>query len=73
MKKKIDAIAMKRKAQEKIYEEIKDLSTEEQIEYFNKAGEKFWAEIGKMRAEASSKQKRSGEPRKKQKAASKKG
>jgi len=44
MKKKFDAVAMKRKAQEEIYEEIKDLSPDEQVEYFNKAGERFWRE-----------------------------
>jgi hypothetical protein len=45
MKKKFDAVAMKRKAQEEIYEEIKDLSPDEKVEYFNKAGERFRLEM----------------------------
>ncbi|HJZ13128.1 MAG TPA: hypothetical protein VJ521_13310 [Acidobacteriota bacterium] len=49
MKRKFDVIAYKRKVQQEIYEEIKDLSPEEQVEYFHKAGEKFWREIETMR------------------------
>ena len=45
MKKDFDCVEMKRKAQEEIYEEIKDLSLEEEIKYFNEAGERFWHEI----------------------------
>lgn len=36
-KKEFDCIAKKRDAQAEIYEEIKDLSPEQQIEYFRKA------------------------------------
>jgi len=49
MKKEFDCVEMKRKAQEEIYEEIKDLSLEEEIKYFNEAGERFWREIEAMR------------------------
>ncbi|MCX6645042.1 MAG: hypothetical protein NTY09_01585 [bacterium] len=50
MKKKFDAVAMKRKAQEEIYEEIKNLTADEKVEYFNKAGERFRQEMESMRA-----------------------
>ena len=36
-KKDIDCIAMKRDAQARIYEEIKDMSPQEQINYFRNA------------------------------------
>jgi hypothetical protein len=49
MKKKFDAIAFKRKVQKEIYEEIKDLSPDERVEYFNKAGEEFRREMEKLR------------------------
>jgi len=49
MKKKFDAVAMKRKAQEEIYEEIKDLSPDEKVEYFNKAGALFKLEMESLR------------------------
>lgn len=38
-KKKFDCIEFKRKAQERIYEEIKDMSWEEEIDYFKKSAE----------------------------------
>ena len=63
-KKKIDAIEMKRKAQEKIYEEIKNLTAEEQVEYFNRAGKEFWAEIDGMRTQAEKPKRKGGESRK---------
>jgi hypothetical protein len=50
MKKTFDAVEMKRKAQEKIYEETKNLSREEELEYFHKGGEKFWCDIDALRA-----------------------
>jgi hypothetical protein len=40
---------MKRKAQEEIYKETKDLSVEEEVEYFHKAGERFRREINALR------------------------
>jgi hypothetical protein len=49
MKKKFDAVAMKRKAQEEIYEEIKNLTADEKVEYFNKAGERFRQEMDLLR------------------------
>jgi ElaB/YqjD/DUF883 family membrane-anchored ribosome-binding protein len=49
MKKKFDAIAFKHKVQQEIYEETKDLSPEELVEYFNKAGERFRRELEALR------------------------
>jgi hypothetical protein len=49
MKKDFDAIAFKHKVQKEIYEEIKDLSPDERVEYFNKAGEDFQRQIDKLR------------------------
>ena len=49
MKKTFDCVEMKRKAQERIYEETKDLSLDEEIEYFNKAGERFKLEMEALR------------------------
>ena len=49
MKKTFDCVEMKRKAQEKIYEETKNLSREEELEYFHKAGERFRKEIEALR------------------------
>lgn len=49
MKKTIDSVALKRKIQEKIYEETRDLSQEKQIDYFHHAAENFWREIEKKR------------------------
>jgi ubiquinone biosynthesis protein UbiJ len=49
MKKTFDCVEMKRKAQEKIYEETKNLSREEELEYFHKAGERFRRELEALR------------------------
>jgi hypothetical protein len=49
MRKKFDAVDMKRKAQEEIYEEIKDLSPDDRVEYFRKAAEGFWREMSVVR------------------------
>ena len=49
MKKDFDAIAFKHKVQEEIYEEIKDLSNAELVEYFNKAGEQFRRDMETLR------------------------
>lgn len=60
MKKDFDAIAFKHKVQKEIYEEIKDLSPDERIEYFRKAGKEFQRKIEKLRKKkpAESKKKR---------------
>ena len=39
VKKEFDCIEFKRQAQSRIYERIKDLSPEEEIEYFRKAAD----------------------------------
>jgi hypothetical protein len=49
-KKRFDCLAFKDKVQAEIYEEIKDLSVEEQIRYFNRAAEtgplaKWWKAV----------------------------
>ncbi|MCX6645043.1 MAG: hypothetical protein NTY09_01590 [bacterium] len=49
MKKDFDCVEMKRKAQEKIYEDIKDLTLEEEIEYFRKGAEQFQLELDQLR------------------------
>jgi len=49
MKKTFDCVEMKRKAQERIYEETKDMSREEELEYFHKAGERFRRELEALR------------------------
>ncbi len=41
-KKTFDCIEMKRRAQERIYAETKDLSPQEEIEYYRKRAEPFW-------------------------------
>ncbi|HPA44702.1 MAG TPA: hypothetical protein PLZ55_03905 [bacterium] len=51
MKKTFDCVEMKRKAQERIYEEIRDLTPEKEIEYFHKAAEDFWKEIRSLRGD----------------------
>lgn len=48
-KKSFDCVEMKRKAQEQIYEETKDLSAAERVEYFKQAGERFWRDIAAIR------------------------
>ena len=53
MKKDFDAIAFKHKVQKEIYEEIKDLSSDERVEYFRKAGKEFQREIEKLRKKKS--------------------
>jgi len=50
MKKKFDTIAFKDKVQKEIYEETKDLSPEELVKYFNKAGEQFQLDMEKLRS-----------------------
>jgi hypothetical protein len=53
MNKTFDCVEMKRKAQKEIYEETKDLSREEQIEYFRKAGKRFRSELESLRRKSS--------------------
>ena len=43
MEKKFDAVKMTREIRDKIYEEIKDMSTEERIAYFKKEANEFKA------------------------------
>ncbi len=60
MKKTFDCVEMKRKAQEKIYEETKDMSREEELEYFHKAGERFRLEQETLRAKKKAQGKKTG-------------
>lgn len=55
MKKDFDCVEMKRKIQEEIYEEIKDMTIEEEIEYFRKGAEQFEAEIKRLRKQKAQK------------------
>jgi len=52
--KKLDCIQMKRKAQEQIYEEARNLSREEELEYFHQAAEQFWQDMAALRKERQS-------------------
>ena len=54
MKKAFNCVDMKQKIQEKIFEETKNLSKKEQIDYFHRAAAEFWAEIEKARSEGKS-------------------
>jgi hypothetical protein len=49
MKKKLDCVEMKRKAQERIAKQTRGMSREEELEYFNKGAAKFWQEIEALR------------------------
>lgn len=49
MKKTFDCVEMKRKAQEKIYEEIKDMTREEELRYWQKQGELLKEKIAKAK------------------------
>ena len=51
MTKTFDCVEMKRKTQEQIYEETHNLSREDEIAYFHRAGERFWQEIHSLREE----------------------
>jgi len=50
--KKFDCIEMKRRGSEAIYERIKDMSREEEIEYWRKRTEELLAEQAKLREES---------------------
>jgi len=47
--KKFDCVEMKRKAQERIYREVHNLSREEELEYFHQAAEQFWQDLRALR------------------------
>jgi len=49
MKKAFDCVEMKRKAQQRIHDETRELSREEQLAYFHEAGEQFWRDIQVLR------------------------
>ncbi|HOE12783.1 MAG TPA: hypothetical protein PLQ35_17500 [bacterium] len=51
MKKTFDCVEMKRKSQERIYEETCDFTPDKEIAYFHKAAEDFWKEIQSLRAD----------------------
>jgi hypothetical protein len=59
MKKTFDCVEMKRKAQERIYEETKNLTREEELEYFHKAGERFKLEMEALREKKNKAQQKS--------------
>jgi hypothetical protein len=42
---------MKRRIQERIYEETRGLSREAELEYFHAAGASFWEEMASLRSE----------------------
>ena len=48
MKKTFDAVEMKRQAQERIYEETKGMTREQEIEHIRRAAERFRAEMARM-------------------------
>ncbi len=49
MKKTFDCMAMKRKAQERIYQETRGLSRDEELAYFHRAAAEFQMEIKRLR------------------------
>ena len=59
-KKDFDCVEFKRQAQARIYETIKDLSPEEEIEYFRKAAEQGplgdWWKVAQRRGEVANPQ-----------------
>ena len=55
MKKTFDCVEMKERIQEQIYEETKDMSSAQRIEYFRAAAEKFWQELAEARANGETK------------------
>jgi len=57
MKKAFDCVEMKRQAQERIYEETRGLSPEQELEYFHEAGRRFWQEMKRMRKDLSAQSK----------------
>ena len=52
MEKKFDCVKMTREIRDKIYEEIKDMTDEEQIKYFNEKGKEA---IEKLKARVKTK------------------
>lgn len=51
MKKTLDCIEMKRRAQDRIYVETRGLTSEEELAYFHRAAAEFRAEIKRLRDE----------------------
>lgn len=59
MNKHFDCVEMKRQAQERVFEETRQLSREERLAYFQKAGERFWEEVESLRRDSSGRKTRS--------------
>lgn len=51
MKKTFDCVEMKRKAQNRIFEETRGLAPEEELAYFHRAAAECRADIRRLRAE----------------------
>jgi len=47
--KTFDCVEMKRQAQRQIRKETRNLSREEELDYFHRAGELFWQDIEALR------------------------
>ena len=52
--KKFDCVEMKRQVQKQIREETRNLSREEELNYFHQAAEQFWKDIRALRKERAS-------------------
>jgi hypothetical protein len=50
-KKTFDCVAMKRSVQERVYAETRGLTPDQELDYFHKAAEQFWAEVARLREE----------------------
>lgn len=55
-----DVLKWKQETQAEIYEEIKDMTTEEILEYFHKGSEEFQKELEQRRKEIAERQKAEG-------------
>ncbi len=49
MKKTFDCVEMKRKAQEIIYEEIKNMTIEEELKYWQEQEKRFYKDAGPLK------------------------
>lgn len=49
MKKDFDCVEMKRKAQQRVYDETREMSRQEELDYFREAGKEFWRGIQVLR------------------------
>ncbi len=47
--KKFDCVEMKRRVQEQIREETRNLTREQELDYFHHAAQRFWQDIGNLR------------------------